>query len=65
MYNQVAIDYLISEGYTDNQIDANKILSNIMSSSSYSEHQVLTTYQQYLNSGGKPITESIYNSIKS
>ena len=64
MYNQVAKDYLISEGYTDNQFVADKILSDIMSSSTYSEHQALTTYQQYLNSGGKPIIESIYNSIR-
>tara|TARA_B100000965_G_scaffold285845_1_gene243741 strand:- start:255 stop:479 length:225 start_codon:yes stop_codon:yes gene_type:complete len=67
-------NYLINHGYIDTKFNAGMIFTIIMGTSSYTDYQAViidvgsrfyTQYQKYLNLEGKPITESIYNLIKS
>ena len=62
MTNQEAKEYLVNEGYAQDQTRAESIISDFTASSSYSEYD---SNGQSVNSGAKPITESIYNLIKS
>ena len=66
-------NYLIEQGYIDNKLNAGLIFPIIMATSSYTDYQAVimnvesvfyAEYLQYLNAGGKPITESTYNTVK-
>ena len=61
MTNQEAKEYLVNEGYAYNETRAEEIRSGLTATSSYSEFD---SSGLSVNSGGKPITESIYNLIK-
>ena len=61
MTNQEAKEYLVNEGYAHNETRAESIISGLTATSSYSEFD---SSGLSVNSGAKPITESIYNLIK-